>query len=99
LYVLTGYATDVMGEMELQAFALGNLGIKTAALILLVGTLGQIKKRESGVDVSEYTRRLWAAYSRGRASKLFLDFWFERHWETPVATLRARLCAPAQQMN
>ena len=29
-----------------------------------------------------YTRRVWAAYHRGRASELFLDFWFEHHWET-----------------
>jgi ubiquinone biosynthesis protein COQ4 len=99
LHVLTGYGTDVIGEMELQAYALGNLGIRTAALILLVGTLGQLKARESGVDLSVYVRRLWAAYHRGRASRLFLDFWFEHDWETPVATLRARLCAPAKQMN
>ena len=99
LHVLTGYATDVMGEMELQAYALGNLGIHTAVLILLVGTLGQLKSRESKVELSVYARRLWAAYHRGRASKLFLDFWFEHHWDTPVATLRAQLCAPTAQPN
>ena len=93
LHVLMGYGTDVMGEIELQAYALGNLGIRTAALILLVGTLGQLKDRQSGVELSVYTRRVWAAYHRGRASRLFLDFWFEHHWETPVATLRMRLCA------
>jgi ubiquinone biosynthesis protein Coq4 len=40
--------------------------------------------------------RVWAAYRRGHASPLFLDVWFEEQWETPVATLRARLCAPAK---
>ena len=99
LHVVTGYGTDVMGEMEVQAYALGNLGIRTAMLILVVGTLGQLKGRESGVELSEYLRRLWAAYHRGRASKQFLSFRFEDHWETPVLTLRARLCAPAEQMN
>ena len=99
LHVLTGYATDVMGEMELQAYALGNLGIRTALLIVAVGTLGQIKSRQSGVDLSVYLRRLWAAYHRGRASPLFLDFWFEHNWETTVATLSARLCAPEERMN
>ncbi|MCY1058083.1 Coq4 family protein [Nannocystis sp. SCPEA4] len=95
LHVLTGYGTDVMGEMELQAYALGNLGIRTALLILVVGTLGQLKGRQAGVGSSEYLRRVRAAYRRGRASPQFLDFWFEHHWETPVTTLRARLCAPA----
>lgn len=99
LHVLTGYGTDVMGEIELQAYALGNLGIRTAALIVLVGTLGQLKDRQAGVEQSVYARRVWAAYHRGRASRLFLDFWFEHHWETLVATLRAQLCAPAAQMN
>jgi ubiquinone biosynthesis protein COQ4 len=99
LHLVTGYGTDVMGEIELQAYALGNLGIRTALLIVAVGTLGQIKSRQSGVDLSVYLRRLWAAYHRGRASPLFLDFWFEHNWETPVATLSARLCAPAERMN
>ena len=99
LHVLTGYATDVVGEMELQAYALGNLGIRTAAFILLLSSFQLIKAPLSGVGRSEYMRRLWAAFRRGRASPLFLDFWFERNWETPVATLRARLCAPSERMN
>ncbi|QRK04205.1 hypothetical protein JQX13_28480 [Archangium violaceum] len=95
LHVLTGYGTDVVGEMELQAYCLGNLGLRTTAFVLLNGTIGHFKVPQSGVGRSEYLRRLWAAYRRGRASPRFLDFWFEEHWETPVATLRARLCAPA----
>ncbi|QRK11902.1 hypothetical protein JQX13_18695 [Archangium violaceum] len=99
LHLVTGYGTDVMGEIELQAYVQGNLGIWTAALIVLVGTLGQLKGRQSGVDTSVYLRRIRAAHRRGRASPLFLDFWFERHWETPVAQVRARLCAPSEPMN
>jgi ubiquinone biosynthesis protein COQ4 len=99
LHVLTGYGTDVVGEMELQAWVLGNLGIRTAVLILLFSTLTQLKAPQSGIGRSEYLRRVRAAYHRGRASQQFLGFWFEEHWETPVATLSARLCAPAQRMN
>jgi ubiquinone biosynthesis protein COQ4 len=99
LHVLTGYGTDVMGEMEVQAYALGNLGIRTAVLILLFGTLGQLKERLPGIDLSVYLRRVRAAYRRGRASQQFLGFWFEHHWETPVATLSAQLCAPSERMN
>jgi ubiquinone biosynthesis protein COQ4 len=95
LHVLTGYGTDVVGEMELQAYALGNLGLRTAMFILLNSTIKHLKAPQPGVGRSEYLRRVWAAYHRGRASPQFLGFWFEDHWETPVATLRARLCAPA----
>lgn len=95
LHLLTGYGTDVVGEMELQAYCLGNLGLRTTMFVLLNGTIGLLKEPQSGVGRSEYLRRAWAAYHRGRASPQFLDFWFEEQWETPVATLRARLCAPA----
>ncbi len=99
LHLVTGYGTDVIGEIELQAYALGNLGIRTAMLIVLYGTFQQIKDRQSGVVHSEYMKRIWAAYRRGRASPLFLDFWFEDHWESPVSKVSARLCAPNERMN
>ncbi|WP_052518948.1 Coq4 family protein [Archangium violaceum] len=99
LHLLTGYGTDVVGEMELQAYALGNLGIQSAKLILAFGTLSQLKERKPGFGLSAYLRRLKAAYQRGRASKLFLDVWYEHQWETPVAALSSRLCAPAVKMN
>ncbi|WP_375772144.1 ubiquinone biosynthesis protein COQ4 [Archangium gephyra] len=99
MHLLTGYGTDVVGEMELQAYALGNLGIRIAVLILLFGTLEQLRAPQAGVRRSEYLRRVKAAYHRGREAPLFLDFWFEDHWETPVATLSERLCAPAARMH
>lgn len=34
-HVITGYGTDELGEMELQAFVFGNLGLRQAAFILL----------------------------------------------------------------
>ncbi|MDC3962117.1 Coq4 family protein [Polyangium jinanense] len=99
LHVLTGYGTDVVGEMELQAYCLGNVGLRTTAFVLLNGSLFLLKTPQSGVGRSAYLQRVWAAYRRGHASAPFLDFRFEDHWETPVATLRARLCAPAERMN
>jgi ubiquinone biosynthesis protein COQ4 len=99
LHVLTGYGTDVMGEMELQAYVLGNVGLWTSALILSFSSLGELKSHASGVKLPVYLRRLRTAYQRGRASPLFLDFWFEEHWETPLVTLREQLCTPAERMN
>ena len=95
LHVLTGYATDVMGEMELQAYVQGNLGIRTAVLIVLFGAVENLKNRGSSIKLGEYVRRVRAAHRRGRASRQFLGFRFEHHWATPVATLREQLCAPA----
>jgi ubiquinone biosynthesis protein COQ4 len=91
-HVLTGYGTDIVGEMELQAFMLGNLGIRTAALILTFSTLRQIP-REKGVSARDYSRRLWAAYRRGARSQQLIRVRYERYWETPVQVLRDQLCA------
>jgi ubiquinone biosynthesis protein COQ4 len=71
---------------------LGNLGIRTAALILTFSTLRQIP-REKGVSARDYTRRLWAAYRRGARSQLLIRVRYERYWETPVQVLRDQLCA------
>ena len=82
LHVLTGYDTDVIGELELQAYALGNLNPHRGAHP--AGRHAQsAQNRQAGVELPSYARRLWAAYRRGRASRQFLGFWFEHHWETP----------------
>ncbi|MET0403608.1 MAG: Coq4 family protein [Cystobacter sp.] len=99
LHLVTGYGTDVMGEMELQAYVLGNLGLWTPALILTFSSMAALKKNETGVTPAVYLRRLQAAYQRGRVSPVFLGFWFEDHWGTPLPSLREQLCAPAQWVN
>jgi ubiquinone biosynthesis protein COQ4 len=63
VHVLTGYGTDALGEMELQAFALGNLSLRTSALILLFAATLQ----PHGLPpIWRYTDKLRAAFSRGR---------------------------------
>jgi ubiquinone biosynthesis protein COQ4 len=93
-HVVAGYGTDIVGEMELQAFMLGNLGIPTAVLILLFSSLKQVGET-AGFSRRAYARRLWAAYRHGKRSEQLLRVRFERFFETPVAELRARLCPAA----
>lgn len=91
-HVLTGYRTDVEGEMELQAFAMGNLGIRSALLIVVVGALSMLAERRMPLTgIGSYVRGLRAAYRRGKRARSFLPFRFENHWDTPVETLRAEL--------
>jgi ubiquinone biosynthesis protein COQ4 len=97
-HVVTGYKTDVLGEMELQAFILGNLHLPTAVLILIFSSR-DMHKRVPGFDAAEYRRRLWAAFRRGGKSRHFASFPWEAHWETPVSQLRQQLCAPAEEWN
>jgi len=93
-HVLTGYGTDERGEMELQAFVLGNLGVRQAVLILAYSVPRQLK--QTGFKgFRGYFDRLRAAYVRGRHSRELLSVKYETLWEQPVSALSALLCAPA----
>lgn len=93
-HVVTGYATDVLGEMELQAFVLGNTGVPSAALVLVFATALRVKMHGTA-ELREYFERLTAAYRRGKQSRVLLSVEWERYWDRPVRELSAQLCAPA----
>lgn len=94
-HVITGYATDVLGEMELQAFVLGNAGVPSAALVLAFSTAMRVKTYGT-TELRPYLARLAAAYRRGARSRLLLTVAFEEHWQRPVSELSSALCVPAQ---
>jgi ubiquinone biosynthesis protein COQ4 len=84
-HVLTGYDTDVVGEVELQAFSYAQLRTPFA---LLVATLGIAR---SGARWKMAVTRVWNAYRRGRRTAPL--GW--RRWEllfgTPLDELRHAL--------
>jgi ubiquinone biosynthesis protein COQ4 len=93
-HVITGYATDEPGEMELQAFVLGNLGLRQTIMILGFSLPGRIK--EMGLKgFGAYMGRLRAAFRRGRRSRELLSVRYEKLWDQPVSVLSGLLCAPA----
>ncbi|WP_052519373.1 Coq4 family protein [Archangium violaceum] len=96
-HMVTGYGTDVLGEMELQAFTLGNLHLRTSLLILLQS--GKASQQVPGFDAAQYARKLWTAFRRGSQSRQLASFRWEDHWATPLAMLREQLVAPARQWN
>jgi len=91
-HVLTGYATDAVGEMELQAFALGNLGFRVSVMILGFAAL----LRPHGLPpMWKYWSRLEAAYRRGKASNNLFTVRYDQQLESTVEELRAALRIPA----
>lgn len=98
IHLMTGYDTDVMGEMEVQAFSLGNLHLRTS-LIILLNTAREVSQHIPDFDAAVYVRRLWAAFRRGADSRQFASFRWEDHWATPVALMREQLIAPAREWN
>jgi ubiquinone biosynthesis protein COQ4 len=93
-HVLTGYDTDVVGEMELQAFMLGNLRIPTAALIITFGSIYVVPTLKD-VAAGAYLRRLRAAHRRGAASRRLIELRYERFWDQTVDAVRAMLRIPS----
>ncbi len=93
-HVLTGFATDVPGEMRLQAFAQGNLGIKSAMVIIALSVpLMLFSQRPAGFRFKAFFRDLREARRLGAASRSVLTFPFEQHWATPVEEVRALFLA------
>jgi ubiquinone biosynthesis protein COQ4 len=91
IHVLTGYGTDPLGELEVQAFLMGaksNLIHIALSLGLLKLLRQQIQRPLSSPQVRH---RLWNAYQRGRCSCLDVDTWMpESMWHVPLAQVQAR---------
>jgi ubiquinone biosynthesis protein COQ4 len=86
LHIVTGYGTDPIGELELQAFVFGNIGLRHPVLILtLTGMF-----RPMGIPpIWKYFAKLRAAYRRGRASHdVALRPRYERYWNQRVVDVR-----------
>lgn len=90
-HMLTGYGIDDFGEIEIQAFYIGNLGLRHARLIVALGLPYLFVQQRS---ITKVIRRLRAAYRRGKASRNVLSLPYEELWSTPLSELTARYCPP-----
>lgn len=88
-HMITGYAIDDFGEIEIQAFYIGNLGLRHARLIVTFGVPYLFLQQRS---VGKVIRRLMAAYRRGQRSRNLLTLPYEELWSTPLVELTARYC-------
>ncbi len=84
-HVLTGYGTDVAGEIALQAFTYGNVGAPSAALIVLGGLL------RFGLAKPRYVTLAADGYRRGKKAAFLPPLWLEEMWERPLAEVRRDL--------
>jgi ubiquinone biosynthesis protein COQ4 len=75
-----------MGEVELQAFTLGNPGFRSAFLAIAYVAF----VRPDGLPpIWKYADKLWAAYRRGlHSSDVTLIPDHERHWKSPINEVR-----------
>jgi ubiquinone biosynthesis protein COQ4 len=84
-HVLTGYDTDVPGEIALQAFTWAQTDAPSAALVTIGGLL------RFGVSDRGLFVRVVDAYRRGRRAEFLAPIWLEEMWERPLDEVRAEL--------
>lgn len=84
-HVLTGYDTDVSGEVALQAFTWAQTDSPSSA-ILAIGGLLRFGLADRGLFV-----RVVDAYRRGRRAEFLPPLWLEEMWDRPLDELRAEL--------
>ena len=91
-HLLTGYGTDVMGEMQLQAFVRGNLGIRAPLMILpfafLSAKFGKEDSDDAPLELGEYMHKVRAAQKRGATIEPLIHIRFEDHMARPIKELR-----------
>lgn len=90
-HVLTGYSTDAVGEMEGQAFALGNQGFRVSKMIL---TFAAVLRPHNLPPMWRYWSRLKRAYRRGQQTANLFSVRYDEFLEQPVEALRAALKLP-----
>jgi ubiquinone biosynthesis protein COQ4 len=84
-HLLTNHATTPEGEVALQAFTYGQLGVPSSLVIALLGTLRSMV-RHPGLPVAVV--RAWRA---GRRATPLATFPWEDHWAMPLPALRRHL--------
>ncbi|MBC7172557.1 MAG: hypothetical protein H5U40_09035 [Polyangiaceae bacterium] len=84
-HVLTGYDTDVGGELALQAFTYGNIGAPSSALI----TLGGLAR--FGLANLHYFALALDGFRRGRRAAFLPAVWLEERWERPLGEVKREL--------
>jgi ubiquinone biosynthesis protein COQ4 len=84
-HVLTGYDTDVSGEVALQAFTWAQTDAPSSAILTVGGLL------RFGFRDHTLLPRVLDAYRRGRHAEFLPPLWLEEMWERPLTELRVEL--------
>ncbi|MEM9007691.1 MAG: hypothetical protein AAGE59_29720 [Cyanobacteria bacterium P01_F01_bin.86] len=95
IHVLTGYGTDPIGEVEVQAFLLGAK-FRLVNVILMAGLLRSIHRqrryRSLAINSAAVRSRLNAAYRRGQTAQVDPDTWRpEDFWHEPLSEVQKQL--------
>jgi ubiquinone biosynthesis protein Coq4 len=90
VHVLAGYGTDLVGELEVQAFLLG-CKVHLAQIVFTVGILRLLLCHSMPQLDRSIWERFWTAYQRGQHSQFDIDLWCpETEWHLPLQQIQAK---------
>lgn len=96
-HVLTGFDTDVDGEVGLQAFYLAQLNTPLAPIVIAAATLAVLRKR---MDATGHMDAITRGWRMGKAARPLFGVDWASLWSTPLAEVRARFAlAPADSVS
>lgn len=84
-HVVTGYKTDVVDELALQAFTYAQIKAPGPLALSLAGAL------RWGLRRPRVIQRIYEGYRRGLSARSLLAVPWESFWDLPLAEVRARL--------
>jgi len=89
IHVITGFKTDEIGEISLQAFNLAQFKSPVAALIIFGGIL-TVLKRKGKHDMEELLDAITKGFALGRGSTILITQKLEEEWSSEIDELRKR---------
>ena len=88
-HVVTGFDTDVAGEIGLQAFYLAQLPSRLSAVLIAMAFVHVATKNIEARDpIMHAVLRGWAI---GKQARPFFGFEWAKHWKTPLVEVRELL--------
>lgn len=90
VHVLLGYGTSVGEEIAVKWFEMMQTGLPMSALAAFIGPMNLIfMARDKGKVDTLAKVYLPHIMSNAKTSRMFMNVYYERHFETPIDDLRA----------
>lgn len=90
-HAVTGFGTDVPGEVGLQMFYLANIGMPSALVIGAAALLGPLVRGEDMEQVPALMDAMTEGWQRGKRARCLFGIDWSAHWARPLDEVRAEL--------
>ena len=94
IHVLTGFGTDEIGELGIQAFQLAQTRSPLALLLIFGVILKMLQDDDEFFDFAKLMHALSRGFEAGATAQCVASFRLEESWEKPLNEWKAELSMP-----